>query len=232
MDELVAAVIANVIANLVTAAIFVVLGLVGVFCPLFARAWVGFWCWRCPEAADALRAHFTDEMDVQSYLRRIGRALLFVFAVPSFARTQAQAERSRNATKAATPPAVTEADGLTAQVHGLVPFQARWPFLLDRFQAPLLGKMLLSQVVPVAIEGNVVTLMGPIDELDRRRLDSVYRPTVEALFTQEFGLPIRVRFSNNEVTTSAEVPTEELAAAMFWSQLVPVCEPTEPSSPL
>jgi hypothetical protein len=111
----------------------------------------------------------------------------------------------------------------------LATLQARWPLVLDRYQGPLLAKMLLSQVIPTALEGEVVTLEGPLDQLDLQRLDSQYRSSIEGLLQQELALPLRVRFRGREGAPEVSpeddaVSIADYAAALFGGQIVPAGE--------
>ncbi len=150
------------------------------------------------------------------------------------------------------PPAVPTIERATdvvesqaARAPSLATLQARWPQLLERFQGPLLAKMLLTQVQPAGLAEGVIMLEGPLDQLDLQRLETQYRSGVESLLTQELGLPLRVRFRTSEgdlAITTADVagsdaapddvtpdgesgPLAEVAAKLFGGHLVPVPEP-------
>src|SRR5437764_908767 len=84
------AIAANLISWLIIAAL---IAFIAGWRVLLRWLWVELWADWYPDAADALRYHYADEIDVPGHFRAMGRALLFMVAVPAFARAQAQAER-------------------------------------------------------------------------------------------------------------------------------------------
>jgi hypothetical protein len=59
--------------------------------------------------------------------------------------------------------------------------------------------MRLREVGPIDLEGEVLTLGGPIDELDLQRLDDAQnRAAVEFLLKEGTGLDLKVRFRRSE----------------------------------
>ena len=88
------AIIANLIANLISwALIGVVMTTVLVLAPVIGYLWVECWARLYPDVADHLRDHFLAEMEIDESLKRVTRALLFMVSVPGVARTLNEAER-------------------------------------------------------------------------------------------------------------------------------------------
>lgn len=92
----------------------------------------------------------------------------------------------------------------------IVALQAEWPALIERFQGSLLARMRLRSVAPVALEDGLVTLAGPLDQLDLQRLDVAdSRAVIEALLQETTGLALKVRFRQADVASlKPEQPDE------------------------
>jgi DNA polymerase-3 subunit gamma/tau len=122
-----------------------------------------------------------------------------------------------------SPPA--PAQTLAAQ-HGLslAAIEARWPAIVERFQADVLAKLLLIRVAPAQVENGCVTLAGRLDALDLRRLEEKCRRSLEALLAEDFGVGLLVRF----VASDAQAPSlgepaesvDDYATSLFGGRIV------------
>jgi len=83
-------IVANLISWILTLASCLI---VAITWPALLRLYVWFWSWRYPESAEAMAEAFASEMRDCARLEQLKRVLLFLIAVPAFARDQALAER-------------------------------------------------------------------------------------------------------------------------------------------
>jgi DNA polymerase III subunit gamma/tau len=149
-------------------------------------------------------------------------------SVPSSQAVQDQDEVASPSTQPVSSPLMGEgapvpsaAPTLSAQ-HGLslAAVEARWPAIVEGFQADVYARLLLQKLSPAQLDDSRITLAGRIDPLDIRRLEEKCRRPLEALLAEDLGVGLAVRF----VASDAPSPSpslDDFATGLFGGSIVP-----------